>query len=201
MSQKNKNNPEPPRGEEEPAAVVNEVPEATGTPETPADDKAQPAPELAAPEANPLEAELALAKDRYVRLMADFDNFRKRQLREREEIVKRANENLMEDVLPFLDTFDIALANGNAEDPFVKGMRMAANQLLAILAKNGLAPVAAEGAFDANTHEALTRVPSANVPEGEIVSQVRRGWTLNGRLLRAAQVVVSAGAAEAEETE
>ncbi|MCL1888502.1 MAG: nucleotide exchange factor GrpE [Kiritimatiellaeota bacterium] len=162
---------------------------------------AEPAPRQEAapaqpPEANPLEAELAAAKDKYVRLMADFDNFRKRQLREHGEMVRRANENVMEDLLPFLDTFDLALANGGADDPFVKGMRMASGQLANILAKNGMAPVPAEGAFDANAHEALTRLPSAEVPEGEIVTQVRRGWTLNGRLLRAAQVVVSAGAPE-----
>ncbi len=151
------------------------------------------------PEVNPLEAELAVMKDRYVRLMADFDNFRKRQLREREEMVKRANEGLLEDLLPFLDTFDIALEKGDKADPFVKGMQMAADQLRGILAGIGMVPVEAAGkAFDANAHEALTHVPSAEAAEGQIISQVRRGWTLNGRLLRAAQVVVSAGAPAAD---
>ena len=112
-------------------------------------------------------------------------------------MVKRANENLLEDVLPFLDTMDIALANSNADDPFMKGIRMAADQFAGILAKNGMTPVAATGAFDQNTHEALAQAPSTDVPEGEIVLQARRGWMLNGRLLRAAQVVVSAGAPEA----
>jgi molecular chaperone GrpE len=162
-------------------------------PPEPAAVEEAPAVEEAQPEASPLEAELAQMKDRHVRLMADFDNFRKRQLREREEMVRRANENVMEDVLPFLDTFDLALVNGNADDPFVKGMRMAAEQLATLLAKNGMAPVVAEGAFDANTHEAMTQMPSAEVPEGNIVAVVRRGWTLNGRLLRPTQVVVSAG--------
>ena len=182
MSHKNKHN-HAPRGEEN---TENTAPAAT---ETPACEDAREK----TPEANPLETEFAALKDRYARLMADFDNFRKRQLREREEMVKRANENLLEDILPFLDTYDLALANGKPDDPFVKGMRLAAEQLSGILVKNGMTPVAAEGAFDANVHEALTHIPSADVPEGEIISQVRRGWMLNGRLLRAAQVVVSAG--------
>jgi len=167
--------------------------EAPQEPEAAAAPAAEAQPEAAAPEPNPLEAEHALLKDRLARLMADFDNYRKRQLREREEIVKRANENLLEDLLPFLDTFDIALANGAADDPFVKGVRMAANQLHGILVKSGMAPVEASGEFDPNLHEALAHAPSDAVPEGGILQQTRRGWTLHGRLLRAAQVVVSSG--------
>ena len=189
MSHKNKNNHSPQDGKEESAATENPAPE------TPAPEETTPA----APETNPLETELAALKDRYARLMADFDNYRKRQLREREEMVRRANENLLEDILPFLDTLDIALANGNPDDPFVKGMCLAAEQLSAILAKNGMTPVAVEGDFNANTHEALTHIPSAGTPEGGIISQVRRGWMLHERLLRAAQVVVSAGAPAAED--
>jgi len=186
MSHTNKHDHSPQDEKEEPAPLESPEPETS-------------APVEAAPEANPLETELAALKDRYARLMADFDNYRKRQLRERGEMVKRANENLLEDILPFLDTFDLALANGNPGDPFVKGMRLAAEQLSAILAKNEMTPIAAEGAFDANAHEALTHIPSADVPEGGIISQVRRGWMLHGRLLRAAQVVVSAGAPTAED--
>ena len=193
MFHKNKNNSAPPVPEE-PVAAADTTPDTAPAPETP------PAVEETPAVANACETELAALKDRHVRLMADFDNFRKRQIRERSEMVQRANENLLEDMLPFLDTFDIALRNGNPEDPFVKGMRMAADQLAAILVKNGMTLIVASGAFDPNTHEAITHLPSAEVPEGQIVSQVRNGWMLNGRLLRAAQVVVSSGAPEAENT-
>ena len=207
MSHKNKNeraqqNPQGP-GEpaREPVAGADAAPEeavnAAQNDAVPTEEAAVAAEQAPAP--NPLETEVALLKDRLARLMADFDNFRKRQLREREETVKRANENLMEDLLPFLDTLDIALASSNADDPFVKGVRMAADQLNGILSRNGMASAAAAGAFDANLHEAMAHAPSDAVPEGEILAVIRRGWTLNGRLLRAAQVVVSAGAAANED--
>ena len=188
MFQKNKNEREGPGA----PGAGEEVPQAA-----PEADAAAPAVE-AVPEPHPLEAEVALLKDRLARSMADFDNYRKRQLREREETVKRANENLLEDLLPFLDTFDIALANGNADDPYVKGVRLAANQLYGILVKCGMTPIDAAGAFDPNVHEALAHAPSDAVPEGDIVQQTRRGWLLNGRLLRAAQVLVSSGTSEPE---
>ena len=192
MSHKNKHEcatPGAPAGEEVPPreAEADAAPVAEAQPEP-----AAPAAE-ATPEANPLAEEVALLKDRLARSMADFDNYRKRQLREREETVRRANENLLEDLLPFLDTLDIALANGNTDDPFAKGVRMAANQLHGILSKNGMAEVEAAGAFNPNVHEALAHAPSDAVPEGGILRQTRRGWTLNGRLLRAAQVIVSSG--------
>ena len=172
------------------AAPEQDAPAALETPE-------QDAP--AALEQDPRDAENAALKDRLARLMADFDNYRKRQIREHSELVKRANENLLEDLLPFLDTLDLALANGGADDPFVKGVRMAADQLNAILAKCGMKPVDASAAFDPNLHEAVAQMPSDAAPEGGIIAQPRRGWTLNGRLLRAAQVVVSAGAPEDKE--
>ncbi|MDR2850318.1 MAG: nucleotide exchange factor GrpE [Verrucomicrobiota bacterium] len=161
---------------------------------------AEPAP---APEAQ----ELALMKDRYTRLMADFDNFRKRQVREREDLVKRANEDLLGDLLPVVDHLELALAQAaDRESPFVVGVGLVYDQLLALLDRYGMKTFDTRGEpFDPTYHEALSQMPSATVPANAVIDQFRRGWLLGGRLLRPAQVIVSSGApdgaaADAENT-
>ncbi len=140
------------------------------------------------------QGELAAAKERYVRLLADFDNMRKRQIREREEVIKRANEGLLEKLLPVFDHLELALANVKAEDAFTKGVKMVGAQFLNVLTEAGVEVVDAEGAvFDPALHEALQAVPSETVPEHEVVQQFRKGWRLDGKLIRPAQVIVSAG--------
>ncbi len=152
-----------------------------------------------APEVN----ELAVFKDRYARLLADFDNYRKRQVRDSEEFVKRANEKLLTDLLPIVDHLELALAKiPNAEDPFAVGVRLIYDQFLALLKRFDMTPIDAQGKpFDPAFHEALSQVPSTTVPEQEVLDQFRRGWLLAGRLLRPAQVIVSAGMPEAEATQ
>ena len=138
-------------------------------------------------------------KDRYARAMADFDNFRKRTARDREDLVKFAASDVLKDVLPTVDNLARALdeAKDKAEDPFVKGVKLVYDGLLKTLADHGATPLDSMGEpFDANYHEALATLPSPDVPEGNVMTEVKRGWLLNGRLLRAAQVVVSAGKAE-----
>lgn len=143
--------------------------------------------------------QLEVMTDRYARLLADFDNFRKRMVREREEQTKRANENLLSDLLPVLDNLTIALSKApDPKDPVVTGMRMVNDQFLAILDKYGMKPIDAKGkVFDPAIHEALTQMPSETVPAQTVIEQFRCGWTLGGRLLRPAQVIVSSGAPEA----
>ncbi|MBM4163923.1 MAG: nucleotide exchange factor GrpE [Lentisphaerae bacterium] len=150
-----------------------------------------------APPPDPLVAELAAVKDRYARLMADFDNFRKRQVREREEVVKRANEALILELLHAIDHLDLALtAAANSTDPFVTGVRMVADQIHAALAKFDARPEDAVGQpFDPGRHEALNETPSDVVPAGHVSIQLRKGWSLAGRLLRPAQVMISSGPA------
>lgn len=137
--------------------------------------------------------------DRYLRLQADFDNYRKRVLREKDEIYRRANQDIMEELLPVID--HIGLAFGSAgeshqHDPVVEGFRLVADQLMGVLSKFGLSPIETEGQeFDPNLHEAILHMPSPDVAENLIVSQVRCGYRLGERLLRAAQVVVSSGPA------
>ena len=147
-------------------------------------------------ETQPPEAEAAVWKDRYARLMADFDNFRKRQIRERDEIIKRANEALILELLPVIDHFDLALAaTEDRDDSFVAGVRIVAEQLYKALAKVGATPVqTTEMLFTPEQHEALGEIPSTE-PAGHVAIQLRKGWTLAGRLLRPAQVMVSAGPA------
>jgi molecular chaperone GrpE len=162
-------------------------------PETPV----APAPEVAP--ATP-ESELAAMKERYMRLMADFDNFRKRQIREREEWIKRANESLLADILPVVDHLEMALGQEPDKDnPFVAGVKMVYDQFVATLEKNNVVPIDAKGQpFNPEWHEALSQVPSDTVPANEVIEQFRRGWSLAGRLLRPAQVIVSAGKPEAQ---
>ena len=135
-------------------------------------------------------------KDRYMRAMADFDNFRKRTARDREDLVKFAASDVLKDILPTIDNLARALdeAKNKAEDPFVAGVKLVYDGLLKALADHGASPLDAVGEpFDANFHEALAQLPSEDVEEGHVMSEVKRGWLLHGKLLRAAQVVVSSG--------
>ena len=135
-------------------------------------------------------------KDRYARAMADFDNFRKRTARDREDLVKFAASDVLKDVLPTVDNLARALdeAKDKADDPFVAGVKLVYDGLLKTLADHGATPLDSVGEpFDASFHEALAQLPSEEVEEGHVMSEVKRGWMLHGKLLRAAQVVVSAG--------
>jgi molecular chaperone GrpE len=137
--------------------------------------------------------------DRLLRLQADFDNYRKRVLRDKAELAQRANEDLVLDLLPVLDHLELALdaaAAHGADDAIVKGFRLVAEQFIAVLARFGITPIGADGGlFDHNLHEAVSHIPSVEVPESNIIAQVRRGYLQGERLLRAAQVVVSSGCA------
>jgi molecular chaperone GrpE len=143
----------------------------------------------------------------YLRLQADFNNYRKRVLREKEDLYQRANEDIMEELLPVMDHLELALAaaGDKKDDPFVEGFRLVGEQLKGALAKFGLSEVDTDGCeFDPNLHEAIMHMPTDAVEDNHIVSVARKGYRLGERLLRAAQVVVSSGspesvAADAEE--
>lgn len=170
--------------------------EAPETAEQPAEE---PTADATAEEAKPAEEEKPAAtdwKDRYARAMADFDNFRKRTARDREDLVKFAAADVIKDVLATVDNLALALdkAKDKAEDPFVAGVKLVYDGLLKTLADHGASPLDSVGEpFDANFHEALAQLPSPDVAEGLVMNEVKRGWLLHGKLLRAAQVVVSAG--------
>ena len=132
-----------------------------------------------------------------LRVAADFENFKKRAARERQEVSKYANESLLEKLIPVLDNFDMALASaGTAQDSTVQqlqtGVGMIHQQLKTALAEAGLEEVdASNKKFDPNWHEAISQQESAEIPEGQVLQQVRKGYKLRDRLLRPASVVVA----------
>jgi molecular chaperone GrpE len=135
--------------------------------------------------------------DRLLRTTADFDNFRKRATREKQDAIKFANESLLQKLVPVLDTFDMALtAAQNGQSDAVKslqtGISMVYQQFRSTLADAGLEEVDAMGkAFDPNLHEAVSQQETAAVPEGQVVQQLRKGYKLRERLLRPATVIVA----------
>ena len=137
-------------------------------------------------------------KAMYARTMADFDNFRKRTARDREELFKSAAGDVLKDLLPTVDNLALALDKAaDKEDPFVKGVQLVYDGLVKMLADHGAVPVDSLGEpLDTNFHEAIATLPSPDIPEGHVMTEVKRGWLLNGKVLRAAQVVVSAGKGE-----
>jgi molecular chaperone GrpE len=135
--------------------------------------------------------------DRLVRQTADFENYKKRAARERQEATKFANEALLEKLVPILDTFDMALAAAsNSESASIEALRtgvsMIHSQLKNVLTQAGLEEIDATGqAFDPNWHEAISQQESAEVPEGRVLQQARKGYKLRERLLRPATVIVA----------
>lgn len=139
--------------------------------------------------------EIAELKRRYMYLAAEFDNYRKRVSREKEGLVAFGNERLLRAVLPVLDNLERAMAQEGGEasaEAILSGVRMTYEQLLAELRKFGLEQVHASGkVFDPGLHEAIARVPWEGEPEGTVLTEERKGYLLNGRLLRPAQVTVA----------
>lgn len=167
--------------------------------EAPAD--ASPAPAAPAVAAKPAPAEtdadkIAALEDRLLRLRADFDNFRKRALREKNEIYELAASELVLDLLPVLDHVQLGLQAAAGHKAIHEGLQLIFDQLMGVLSKFGLAPFDAEKKpFDPARCEAISYVASEEAPEGTVLVQTRRGYLLRGRLLRPAQVVVSSGPA------
>jgi molecular chaperone GrpE len=133
-------------------------------------------------------------RNRIAYLTAEFDNYRKRASREREAQAAFSNERLLQAVLPFLDNLERAMGQtGAPAETILDGVRMTHDLFLAELRKFGLEQVSSEGSvFDPSVHEAIGAVPWAGKPEGTVLSESRKGYLLNGRLLRPAQVLVVA---------
>jgi molecular chaperone GrpE len=142
-----------------------------------------------------IQADLERFRDLALRSQADFDNFRKRSAREKEDAVRYANGQLLERLIPIIDNFELGLAHAGADSPIVAGMAMVAKQLNDFLLEFGVTPIDATGQpFDPNLHEAIAHQASDKVPEGTVINMVRKGFKLKDRLLRPANVVVSKGA-------
>lgn len=138
--------------------------------------------------------------DRYLRLQADFENFRKRAARERADIIRRANADLLMDLLPCIDNLDRALEQARAldrDDPFIAGVQMVMDQLQNALNKNGVTTFDPVGQpFDVSRHEAVSQIPTDDHPANSVIAQIRKGYLLGDILLRPAQVVVAAAITE-----
>jgi molecular chaperone GrpE len=134
---------------------------------------------------------------RLLRLTADFDNFKKRTARERQEAIKLANQSLLEKLILVLDNFDMAVAAANNSqagnvDSLRAGIGLIYTQLKNVLTEAGLEEIDAAGKpFDPNLHEAVSQQETADAPEGHVLQQLRKGYKLRERLIRPAGVVVS----------
>ena len=142
--------------------------------------------------------EAEAGQDRYLRALAEFDNARKRAVREREDLVRNANEHLIRDLLPVLDNLERALAAAKA-DPgaasVAAGVELIQRDLLRTLEKFNVTSFSSVGApFDPERHEAVARVPAAGQPDMTVVGEIARGYLLSGRVLRPAMVTVAMAA-------
>ena len=182
--------------EARPASEFAEERAAEAGAEMPAAEK--PAAEEKQPEAAAKPAEPDW-KDRYARLMADFDNFKKRTARDREDTYRFAESDIIGDILPTVDNLSLALANAkNAEDDFVKGVRLVYDTLLKALKDHGAEPFDSVGLeLDTSKMEAIATLPSPDFDEGKVSFESKKGWMLKDKVLRAAQVVVSSGKPDA----
>src|SRR5712671_1033578 len=143
-----------------------------------------------------LQADLDRFRDLALRSQADFENYKKRAAREKEDAVKYANSSLLQRLVSILDNFELGLAAAKTESeqsPIYSGMVLVQKQLNDLLEENGLQTIEAEGKkFDPNLHEAIAHEPS-ETPEGTVIRQARRGYRFKDRLLRPARVIVSSG--------
>lgn len=134
-------------------------------------------------------------KDTNLRLHAEFDNYRKRTIKEKIELSKTASEDVIIDLLPVLDDFDRALKNitdAGAENAFTEGISLIYNKLLKVLSQKGVEEIQAKDQiFDTDFHEAVSHIPGDD-PDGEqkIIDVVQKGYKLNGKVIRFAKVVV-----------
>ncbi len=144
-----------------------------------------------------LSSEVAEWKDKYLRAMADFDNYRKRTLQEKSEWMRYATEKLILTICEVLDNFERAmlqLREEHHEDNVIKGFLMIEQQLRSILDKEGVKKIEALGAeFDPKFHEALASIPSEKYPENTVAAVIQNGYTMHGKVVRPVRVAVSTG--------
>ena len=157
--------------------------------ETEAEEKEEAKKELTA------EEKLAELQDRYLRLSAEYDNFRKRTLKEKIDLQKRANENLLQAILPVADDFDRAMQSvDEAKDikAVKEGMKLISGKFAAFLNQQGVKEIeAVNKEFDTDLHEAITKIPATSKKlKGKVVDVVQKGYFLNDKVLRFSKVVI-----------
>ena len=138
------------------------------------------------------------SRDRYLRTLADFENYRKRAEREKADFQRYALAGVIRDLLPVIDNFDRALEHAEEGDEFHKGVALIYKQLFEVLQRHGLKPISESGVrFDPNIHEAVVREEDPSVPSHTVVAVLQKGYFLHDRLLRPAMVKVAVGGPEA----
>ena len=148
-----------------------------------------------------LKKEFDELNDKYLKILADSENFRKRISREKEESLKYSNENLVKDLLPILDYLDLAInhstsyidndTSGNLKI-FVDGVKMADNEFIKVLSNHGIKIIETENKnFDPNFHEVVEMVKDSAEPEGKIIEEKRKGYIYKDRLLRPSLICIS----------
>lgn len=190
MSKKDKNKVEEPEVEntqnEETAA------EQEATQETAAEETKEQTPEEKIEE---LEATIAEQKDKYLRLFAEFDNYKKRTAKERLELIQTAGKDVMLSIIPTLDDLNRAIQNAEEAtdvEAVKEGFVLVKNKLFGSLTQKGLKPMQAKGeAFNPDHHEALTKIPAPSEDmKGKVIDEIETGYTLNDKIIRYAKVVV-----------
>src|SRR6266516_415110 len=168
-------------------ADERQVTEETQQPEVAEEQQPESGDEVAA-----LQAERDELFDQLQRLAAEFDNFRKRNARERAATIERANERLVKELLPILDDLGRALEAAEEHEgaKLEEGVRLVHRALADLLVKEGLAEIETDGKFDPHVHEALLSQPS-NAEEGSVIEVVQKGYRLGDKVLRPARVVVA----------
>lgn len=131
----------------------------------------------------------------YAITLADFDNYKKRAARDREDVYRYAESDILKDILPTVDNLGLALEKAeNKDDKFVQGVKLVYDNLLKALESHDAKPFDSVGLeLDTEKMEAIATLPSEEVEEGKVSIESKKGWILKGKVLRAAQVVVSAG--------
>ena len=148
--------------------------------------------EQAVDETEKLKAEIEEKKNQYLRLQADFENFRRRTRQEKEELGNVVTQTILKDMLPLLDNFERALASDNKDsEGFHKGVEMIYSQFAEALKKNGLEYIETEGKkFDPNFHQAVMRVQNPDLEDETIAAELQKGYIVKGRVVRPSMVQV-----------
>ncbi len=144
-----------------------------------------------------IKAEAEAARDRLLRAAAEYENFKKRAEREKEEAMKFIAESIVLDIIPIIDNLDRAIKSAKSDerknfDALLQGIEMIQKQMLSVLEKYGVGIIESEGQpFDPRIHEAILQVPSEEHPENTVVQEFERGYTLHDKVIRPAKVIVS----------
>ncbi len=161
------------------------------------DETEQATPSGEAEQTEPVGAELAVLKDKYLRLYADFENFRRRTAKEKLDLIANANENLLVALLPVVDDFERAmpsLANAKDVSAALEGIQLIYSKLTKTLEAKGLKPMTSKGeVFNADLHESVTQFPApTDNMKGKVIDEIERGYLLNDKVIRYAKVIIGA---------